>query len=382
LFCIQQDKIKENGMKLTDKISWLMRRVQRSLFPHLNQCLTTPLTEQEERLVSILEIVQVERYVPRNITRFQYPGRKPLDRQALARAFVAKAVYRHPTTIDLHRALQSTVNLRRICGFNTPGNLPSESTFSRAFAEFAESGLGNRVHDALVHEYLSQELVGHISRDSTAIIGREKPVKKEAKEPKKPCKRGRPAKGEQRTPAIEKRLDRQVKQTAEQAIRELPLVCDRGTKKNAKGYKTSWNGYKLHLDTNDIGLPISALVTSASLHDSQVAIPLIKLTSEKVVYLYDLMDAAYDAERIDEISRKFGHVPIIDKNGRGKEVVPMAQHEAERYKIRSTAERANSRLKEDFGANNVMVRGHHKVTLHLMFGVIVLFSDQLLRLVG
>jgi hypothetical protein len=60
----------------------------------------------------------------------------------------------------------------------------------------------------------------------------------------------------------------------------------------------------------------------------------------------------------------------------------MAQHEAERYKIRSTAERANSRLKEDFGANNVMVRGHHKVTLHLMFGVIVLFSDQLLRLVG
>jgi transposase len=367
-------------MKLTDKISWLMGRVQRSLFPHLNQCFKAPLTEQEERLVSILEIVQIERHVPPNVTRYRWPGRKPLDRRAMARAFVAKALYRHPTTSDLIRALESAENLRRICGFVSSEDIPSESTFSRAFTDFAASSLGNRVHDALVEEYLSEELVGHISRDSTAIVGREKPEKKEAKEPKKPRKRGRPAKGEQREPVAEKRLDRQVKQSAEQAIQELPVACDRGTKKNAKGFKTSWNGYKLHLDTNDVGLPISALVTSASLHDSQAAIPLIKLTSRKVTYLYDLMDAAYDAKRIDDSSRELGHVPIIDRNARGQEVIPMAPHEAERYKIRSGAERANSRLKEDFGANNVMVKGHSKVTQHLMFGVIALFADQLLRL--
>ena len=369
-------------MKLIDTISWLMGRVQGSLFPHLNQCLPTPLTEQEERLVSILELVQVERYVPKNITNYRYPGRKPLDRQALARAFVAKAYYRLATTSDLRRALLSAMNLRRICGFIHADDVPSESTFSRAFNEFAAGILGNRVHDALVETYLSQELVGHISRDSTAIRGREKPAKKEVKEPRKPRKRGRPAKGEERESPVEKRLDRQVNQSAEEAISELPVVCDRGTKKNAQGYKISWNGYKLHLDTNDIGLPISALVTSASLHDSQAAIPLIKLTSGKVTYLYDLMDAAYDAKRIEEISRGFGHVPIIDKNGRGKDVLPMAPHEAERYKIRSSAERANSRLKEDFGANNVMVKGHAKVSLHVMFGVITLFSDQLLRLLG
>ncbi len=369
-------------MKLADKISWLMGYVQRSLFPHLNQCLKTSLTEQEERLVSILEILQIERYVPRSGTRYRWPGRNPLDRKALARSFVAKALYRHPTTSDLIRALQSAENLRRICGFVASGDIPSESTFSRAFAEFAASGLGNRVHDALVEEYLAGELVGHISRDSTAITGREKPEKKVTKEPKKLRKRGRPAKGEQREPIVEKRLDRQVQLTAEEAIRELPVTCDRGTKKNAKGYKMSWIGYKLHLDTNDTGLPISALVTSASLHDSQVAIPLIKLTSRKVTYLYDLMDAAYDAKRIEETSRQFGHVPITDKNGRGHDVFPMAPHEAERYKIRSTAERANSRLKEDFGANNVMVKGHGKVTQHLMFGVIALFADQLLRLLG
>jgi hypothetical protein len=380
-FCIQQNSIKENAMKLKDKISWLMGRVQKSLFPHLNQCLQSPLTEQEKRLVSLLELIEIERYVPKTIRNFRYPGRSPLDRQALARAFVAKAFYRLATTSDLRRILLSAGNLRRICGFMTIGDVPSDSTFSRVFSEFVAGTLGTRVHDALVEKYLSQELVGHISRDSTAITGREKPTNK-LKKVKKPGKRGRPAKGEEREPPAEKRLDRQVNQSAEEAIGELPVACDRGTKKNAQGYKISWNGYKLHLDTNDLGLPISALVTSASLHDSQAAIPLIRQTSAKVTYLYDLMDAAYDAKRIEEVSRSYGHVPIIDKNSRGKEVLPMAPHEVERYKIRSSAERANSRLKEDFGANNVMVKGHEKVSLHLMFGVVTLFADQLLRLIG
>ena len=49
-------------------------------------------------------------------------------------------------------------------------------------------------------------------------------------------------------------------------------------------------------------------------------------------------------------------------------------------KPRSIVEWANGRLKEDFGASNVMVKGHCKVTQHLMFGVIVLFADQLMCL--
>lgn len=63
------------------------------------------------------------------------------------------------------------------------------------------------------------------------------------------------------------------------------------------------------------------------------------------------MDAAYDAQLFEETSLKFGHDPIVDGNGRGKEVVSMAPHEAEHHKIRSCAERANSRMKIDFGAN-------------------------------
>jgi transposase len=367
-------------MKLKERISWLMGTVQRSLFAHLDECFDVPLTEHEKRLTSILEIVQVEKFVPKKAWD-QWLGRKLQEREALARSFVAKALYKYPTTRALIQALHSTPNLRLICGFDTIGAIPSEATFSRAFAEFSTSKLGQRVHETLVKDYLEGELIGHISRDATAIVGREKPAKK-VKTPKVPRKRGRPAKGEVREPLPDKRLDQQVTQTAEEALQELPVRCDRGTKKNAKGYKESWNGYKLHLDVNDTGLPISAVLTSASVHDSQVAIPLMKLTSRKVTYFYDLMDAAYDAGPIWATSSNLGHVPIIDRNPRGGEVIPMAPHEAVRYNERTSSERCNSRLKDDFGARDVMVKGAPKVEMHLMFGVITLFADQLLRLLA
>jgi hypothetical protein len=37
----------------------------------------------------------------------------------------------------------------------------------------------------------------------------------------------------------------------------------------------------------------------------------MKMTSERVDYLYDLMDAAYDAQPIYKVSRTLGHVAII-----------------------------------------------------------------------
>ena len=367
-------------MKLKERISWLMGTVQQSLFPHLDECLPTPLTEREKQLVKILELIQIERFVPVTANR-QWLGRPIKEREVIARAFIAKAVMNYQHTSSLRNALLSTPNLRVICGFARRGDVVSESTFSRAFAEYAKAGLGGKVHDILVKEHLGSELIGHISRDSTAIVGREKPAKK-IKAAKVPKKRGRPAKDEVREPAPPKRLDLQLGQTAEEAIAELPKICDRGTKKNAKGYKESWNGFKLHLDVNDFGVPISSLLTSASVHDSQVAIPLMKVTSSKVTYCYDLMDAAYDAAQIWDQSRELGHVPIIDKNSRGKEVIPMAPHEAVRYNERTSAERCNSRLKEEFGGRSVMVRGADKVMLHLMFGILALSADQLLKVAG
>jgi hypothetical protein len=113
-----------------------------------------------------------------------------------------------------------------------------------------------------------------------------------------PRKKGRPRRGEAPAPKPETRLEHQVGQAAAEALAELPVHCDVGTKKNSKGHKATWIGYKLHADVNDCGLPLSVALTAASLPDSQVAIPLMKMTSERVTYLYDLMDAAYDAKPI------------------------------------------------------------------------------------
>ena len=142
----------------------------------------------------------------------------------------------------------------------------------------------------------------------------------------------------------------------------------------------SWNGYKLHIDTADCGVPISALLTSASVHDSLTAVPLGLITLSRVTNCYDLMDAAYCSEEIREHSRSLGHVPLIDHNPRRGEKKPFAPHEAQRYKERTQAERMNARLKDEFGGNNVWVRGPAKVMSHLMFGLLVLTADQLMRL--
>ena len=368
---------KGEPMELLQRISWLKKTIQENLFPHLRECFDDPLTEKQKDLIMILEVVEIEKYVAH--LNESWTGRPPEDRCPLARSFVAKAVYRLDNTRILIDFLHNMAPLRKICGFVRRNDIPSESTFSRAFAEFAFSGLGDAVHKALVDIHLSDELIGHVARDATAIEGNEKPLKKEKKD-KAPKKRGRPKKGEVREPKEEKRLLLQVNQTPFEALQDIPTSCDVGTKKNSKGYKETWIGYKLHIDTACNGLPLTAVLTSASLHDSQVAIPMMKLTAQKVTSLYDLMDSAYDAESIYQVSRSLNHVPIIDKNPRSSPVLPMSPADALRYNTRTVAEHTNGRLKEEFGGRHVKVRGYEKVKLHLMFGVIALFADQLLRL--
>ena len=82
------------------------------------------------------------------------------------------------------------------------------------------------------------------------------------------------------------------------------------------GYKLHVYAYKVHVDTADGGVPISCIKTSASVHDSQVAIPLGTRTAGRVESPYDLMDAAYDSVEIWAHSIALGHKPIIDVNPR------------------------------------------------------------------
>ena len=121
--------------------------------------------------------------------------------------------------------------------------------------------------------------------------------------PPPPRKRGRPRKDEQRPKPEPTRLERQATQNLGQMLADLPTACDVGCKKNSKGYKETWTGYKLHIDVACGQIPVSCVLTSASAHDSQAAIPLMTMTSARVSYLYDLMDAAYDAAPIHDQSR-------------------------------------------------------------------------------
>src|SRR5580692_2612603 len=59
--------------------------------------------------------------------------------------------------------------------------------------------------------------------------------------------------------------------------------------------------------------------------------------------------------------------------------LPLA--EEVRYNERSAAERVKGGLKDDFGGRYVRVRGHAKVFCHLMFGVLALAIDHLMRLI-
>ena len=382
-------------MQLT--VSKLLNQFQRImqgvLFPTLEEQLG-PLSDKHQQLVSVLGLVGIETLVG---PWSGGVGRPAKHRRAIVRAFVAKAVLNLNSTRQLLDRLSVDVALRRICGWESQREIPHESQFSRAFADFAASALPQRLHEALIRATQQERIIGHISRDSTEIEAREKPVRTpvEAATVEPTRKRGRPKKGEPSAPQEPTRLERQTKMTLTEMIDDLPKECNVGTKKNSKGYKESWVGFKLHIDAADGQIPISCILTSASLHDSQAAIPLARMTAQRVTNLYDLSDAAYDAPAIHEQIRGLGHIPIIDINPRRDAALKVElQAEAQRQKLlnftyaehvryheRTTVERVNGRLKDEFGGRMIRVRGHAKVMCHLMFGIVALAADQILRLV-
>jgi hypothetical protein len=380
---------------------------QQELFPLLEPAVG-PLTPQLRLLASVVSLLPLGRLLT---ARRAGTGRPAKDRTALVTAFIAKAIFNLPTTRDLIGRLRVDEGLRRLCGWHEARHMPHESKFSRAFAEFAATQLPQQLHEAVIEATQGERLVGHIARDSTAIPARERfpeaspAQKKKAKakkakakkaKKKKEAKAKRPKGSFRRAKASARgtRIQRQRHQKLERMLAELPQQCDIGVKKSSQGHEHAWRGYKLHLDVADGQVPISAVLTSASVHDSQVAIPLMTITSRRVVYLYELMDSAYDADEIHAHSRAHDHVPIIAPHPRRGTKKPsqlpkvfpdeptpqLFGAERERFKERTSVERVNARLKDEFGASHLRVRGAAKVMAHLMFGVLALTVDQWLRL--
>ena len=113
--------------------------LQQDLFPVIQAALG-PFSPQMQLLMSVVSLLPLERLL--------YPlrcaiGRPAKDRQALATAFIAKAILNLSTTRDLIDRLRVDEALRKLCGWSSPAAVPHESKFSRAFAEFAASNYPN-----------------------------------------------------------------------------------------------------------------------------------------------------------------------------------------------------------------------------------------------
>ena len=288
---------------------WLkVINLEQSLFPRMETVVGT-LSPKEEKLIKILDFAEIENFVcTTHITN------SPKDREQMARAFVAKQVYNFQTTSALIDRLKIDRTLRIICGWRHYNEIPSESKFSRVFKEFSQQCIATKAHDVFIENYLSETLFFYSSIDSTAIELREKSVQSK-KEFKPKRRQGRPKKGEEgpaKKPSILQQQENM--QSTEEMLSLIATRCDTSIKQNSKGNRYRWTGGKLHLSVVDGDIPITAIYSSASVHDSSLALPLIKQSSQKVNYLYDLADAAYDNKIIKTYSQKQNHRPIIDIN--------------------------------------------------------------------
>jgi hypothetical protein len=349
----------------------LWQHLQRQLFPVLIEEVGE-LGEKDRLFIEVISLLPLGPLLP----RYDWCGIgcPPHERVWLLHAFIAKEVYQFPTREALVEALKARPTLRRLCGWETVDEVPSLSTFCRAFAQFAKDELPQKIHEALVKQHCSPKLVGHVSRDATAIKVPERPAPRTRPQPIAPAQRrkvGRPRKGQELPKAPPTRLQLQPGRSLAENLADLPRACDSGCKKGSQGQPEYWRGYKLHLDVIDGDIPISVILTSASTHDSQAAIPLMQMSAQRVTSLYQLMDAAYDAEPIHTCARGLGQVPIIEPVKRG-DWIPLDEAQRRRFAERSASERVNSRLKDHFGRRTVRVRGAAKVTCHLMFGILAI----------
>ncbi len=370
------------------KIPDFLKFTQLHLFPFVEDVIG-PLSKRHQRLLAILDLIGIERFITENNGR----GRPSKNRAALARAFIAKVVFKLPYTDLTRDCILSDRQLRRICGWENIKQVPSEATFSRAFAEFSQCKLPERAHAALISEVYENELVGHVIIDSTPIEAREK-VETVAKVKEAPRKRGRPKKSE-KTEKQMTRVERQAvgKLTPAEMLNELPVHCARAMKKKPGLSNYMWKGYKLHLSVDGHGIPLAACVTSAILNDHEAAIPMTLLTEERVNFCYLLGDSAYDVKAVVQKAEDLGHRMIVDPKPynpaqklekeaeqRRRKLLNWAPADRVRYRERKKGERPNALIKEYYGGNNVYYRGYTKVACHLMFGVLTLSARLIMSL--
>ncbi len=384
-------------------------------------------SKKHEQLIQILDLIDMDSVYPRRFWDSGF-GRPKINRQAFLAAFIAMIIWHIQTAEMLRERLAADKFLRSICGFDYRVNkLPSKSSFSRAFAELSVLNIGDKVHELLIIEHCGSELYEHSSIDASAIAVAEKavatkkaPSREEIKMAKSAlkelAKQEKLVQKEARTQAmallngtqvlpkvtvvadivknnaakanaiLQRRPKKytakdQLGQTNSEIFAKLPVVCNYGSKHDSNGNQHTWKGYKLHIAVNDYNVPVAAMVTSASTHDSLCAIPLIRITEQRIDNLYYLMDKAYDSSAIHTETDSHGKVALIDFNHRGDkgDTRKFDPNEQRHYGNRAFAESCFSNLKIQYLPRYILYRGISKVKCLLNLALSVITATQIIK---
>ena len=160
-------------------------------------------------------------------------GRKPSSRLAMFKMFVMKHVWNFPTTKDALAEVRRCPSMRRLCGWESQSSIPSESTISRTFGDFALDEIASSLFKDFVKKVAKGRIVIHRSIDSTEIDARESAATKDEKT------------AAAELAAIRAQVDANTEDYNALALQKerdldtnlslLPTLCDWGCKRNSKG---------------------------------------------------------------------------------------------------------------------------------------------------
>ena len=330
----------------------------------VSSCFFSRPTERELGFMSYWNTLVT--MAPYEVTRDRKPpnGRPGHPLSSILAVWAVKEFFSLKTITSTMELIRSSTTIRTICSLDV---VPSAASVSRRTAELEEAMDIDGMHAALCSAFYGNRLVCNLSIDSTIIGCREKPVVKERRKPT--GRRGPKKKGSEEAKSIAE-AERRTTELHEleengdiqEYIGTLCSKCSLTGKRNSKGHMQWSIGYKAHLAVDDFGIPVASVVTGACVHDSKVAIPLVRIADSRCTFLYALMDGGYSDKRIAGFISSMEKVPVIDfKAARNGMKPEMDAAKKTRYRARTTVERTNSELKANFLPHELYSRGKRAI---------------------
>lgn len=365
----------------------------------LKSCLFRQPSARELEFLHFFSAVQslLSQDERRKLGRCHRRGRDGYALSSILGIMLLKLLYQQRTMKQTLQLVHENGNLKDMLAIT---GVPSEATVSRLSKEVESIVKPSDLHERVIQAYtksLDRLAVGHLSIDSTTIEAREKPVKTRAPKAKTLKRRGPKTKGSleeqqycERQAQQERERIAYLHESFETSLSKLEMRCSLTAKQNSKGKRQWFIGYKAHLATDDHGVPMSFAVTGASVHDSKVAVPLMKKTRETTDFLYVLLDKGYISPLINDYVDMIGRKAIIDRRAyKGVVADPLDPASQRRYAARTTVERTNSELKDGFLPDTIYKRGSHAryeislaivlTTMKKVRNVLILYEAQKIR---